>query len=262
MHLGRQRDKYLNPLGDREVVEVIQERQRVTDEDAAILRARGLPVPEHWGYQDTETWLTPCREPRRRSPPGEAAPIPPARRDENGVWHPWTPVPKGSRAKDVRRCAWWCRRKRLPWADDVLVPGHLVPREERCRDAYHVWSPFVPRPIGDGPLPETLTNRAGRAPRWFVWWTLYEDQGGRCAVCDQPPHFIDHDHDTRLVRGLLCHTCNSLEWLHREQGNLCVHDGPECFQSYWADPPAAHRGWYWPYASGGSPQSFLVGPPA
>lgn len=36
--------------------------------------------------------------------------------------------------------------------------------------------------------------------------------GGRCEICQCDLHFddanIDHDHETRAVRGLLCRTCN------------------------------------------------------
>lgn len=41
-------------------------------------------------------------------------------------------------------------------------------------------------------------------------------QGGGCAICKRPPSYfkralaVDHDHGTRIVRGLLCWTCNSL----------------------------------------------------
>ena len=46
---------------------------------------------------------------------------------------------------------------------------------------------------------------------------MLEEQGGRCAMCrtDDPgghggvKHFhVDHDHETGVVRGLLCDTCN------------------------------------------------------
>lgn len=44
---------------------------------------------------------------------------------------------------------------------------------------------------------------------------LYREQGGRCAICDAPGPmrgpgclFIDHDHETGVRRGLICHECN------------------------------------------------------
>lgn len=48
---------------------------------------------------------------------------------------------------------------------------------------------------------------------------LLEKQGGLCAICKQPERAlrkgkpvnlcVDHDHDTGIVRGLLCRSCNS-----------------------------------------------------
>ena len=40
--------------------------------------------------------------------------------------------------------------------------------------------------------------------------SLFDEQGGVCAVCrDQIVRFcIDHDHSTFVVRGLLCYSCN------------------------------------------------------
>lgn len=43
---------------------------------------------------------------------------------------------------------------------------------------------------------------------------LMQAQGGVCAICKEPPRgvralHIDHDHKTGLVRGLLCHSCNT-----------------------------------------------------
>lgn len=41
---------------------------------------------------------------------------------------------------------------------------------------------------------------------------LLERQGGRCAICRNPPKSrrlsVDHNHATGAVRGLLCYRCN------------------------------------------------------
>lgn len=38
---------------------------------------------------------------------------------------------------------------------------------------------------------------------------LVDKQAGRCAICDKVGKlFVDHCHDTKLVRGLLCTKCN------------------------------------------------------
>lgn len=46
-----------------------------------------------------------------------------------------------------------------------------------------------------------------------VYAALLEAQGGKCAICRREPEAgrdlaVDHCHDTRVVRGLLCHLCN------------------------------------------------------
>jgi len=41
---------------------------------------------------------------------------------------------------------------------------------------------------------------------------MLDEQEGRCKICraefEDAPH-VDHDHETREVRGLLCHHCNT-----------------------------------------------------
>jgi len=42
---------------------------------------------------------------------------------------------------------------------------------------------------------------------------LLRDQNGVCVICGRPPQrkrlHVDHDHETGVVRGLLCYRCNT-----------------------------------------------------
>jgi len=58
---------------------------------------------------------------------------------------------------------------------------------------------------------------------------LYQQDGG-CAICGCPPRgeshvsktlHVDHDHDTGLVRGLLCNACNHAIGHLRDDAALC-----------------------------------------
>jgi hypothetical protein len=44
------------------------------------------------------------------------------------------------------------------------------------------------------------------------WQRMYDGQMGRCAICFDPfsetQPYVDHDHETGAVRGLLCGRCN------------------------------------------------------
>jgi hypothetical protein len=97
-----------------------------------------------------------------------------------------------------------------------------VPRKQQCRQygkdsALHHWPP---------PPARTAAVRRMRA-------ALTEALGPDCHLCGRyPGAMVDHDHETGLVRGLLCGLCNrSLEH--------CPHlDGcPKA--EYMAHPPAA-----------------------
>jgi len=56
---------------------------------------------------------------------------------------------------------------------------------------------------------------------------MYEQQGGRCAICPSTEpggrwnHFaVDHDHETGAVRELLCNNCNTALGLMQDSPHL------------------------------------------
>jgi hypothetical protein len=56
---------------------------------------------------------------------------------------------------------------------------------------------------------------------------LYDSQDGKCAICKTPKPFrtqkglyIDHNHETKRVRGLLCTNCNSAIGKFKESEEL------------------------------------------
>lgn len=50
-------------------------------------------------------------------------------------------------------------------------------------------------------------NTYGLTPEQYK--KLYDSQQGICAICKtNPAQVVDHDHETGLVRGLLCSNCN------------------------------------------------------
>ena len=60
-------------------------------------------------------------------------------------------------------------------------------------------------------------------------------QGGRCAICGKGKDLVcDHDHETGLVRGWLCQSCNTMEGTSREPDTI--------FARYRERPPAVILG--------------------
>lgn len=101
-----------------------------------------------------------------------------------------------------------------------------VPRRERCpvNTHYGHWPPYDD--------PSTPKGRLRRR--------LIKEFGPLCAICETALGvFIDHDHFTGAVRGLLCHLCNNaLE--------NCPHVSGCPRADYLASPPAASLGLLYP----------------
>jgi len=58
----------------------------------------------------------------------------------------------------------------------------------------------------------TINNVISNKEKKKIYETLFKEQKGVCAICNQVPKnrklSIDHDHKTRKIRGLLCGRCN------------------------------------------------------
>ncbi len=75
--------------------------------------------------------------------------------------------------------------------------------KENCKKRYHSKSMMQRR------AEKAITY--GLSPQEYI--DMYEKQNGLCAICNKVPStkrglHVDHCHETKKVRGLLCHGCN------------------------------------------------------
>ncbi len=60
---------------------------------------------------------------------------------------------------------------------------------------------------------------------------LLVDQGGGCAICNKSPEdnrkrlAVDHCHDSGIIRGLLCHDCNTGLGKFKDNTNILLAAG-------------------------------------
>lgn len=139
-----------------------------------------------------------------------------------------------------------CKSGRVTWyrssqPDPQSCRSHLTPDEaaelKRTHERFLAeWAPYWARQeaklAGDPacwswepPTPEDIAqmkNSYSPAVREHMpenaWPAIMMSQwhDGRCAICgDTAPLVEDHDHQTGLVRGYLCQSCNTLEGVRR-----------------------------------------------
>lgn len=157
----------------------------------------------------------------------------------------------------------------LPRLRPLWVPSCAASRGRAWaawnQDVLHREPPPAPSPGRWRWAPEDTPSALAAPPdqtthRGEVWAWLFARQSGACAMCTirwhhwsqirdttippellRPPTVVDHDHDTGLVRGLLCNWCNS------DRDPFGAARGDYVAQLHRADPPAA--GHHWMYAN-------------
>lgn len=110
----------------------------------------------------------------------------------------------------------WCGRCRqyLPkhsFSRNCAKKDGLQERCKNCRSEHYKITGYVDRAY------ESRIKRDYNLSLDELKW-FEEEQQGRCAICGDKTGklFIDHDHKTGEVRGLLCHFCNSGIGLFRD----------------------------------------------
>lgn len=95
--------------------------------------------------------------------------------------------------------------------------GHLISEMGRASNGYCV----ACRKERNAWLRDSGAGRNNMLKKYGISQEIYDSiaalQCGRCAICDLTPEpiggkkvglFVDHDHETGLVRGLVCNGCN------------------------------------------------------
>ncbi|QKV98320.1 hypothetical protein HUT19_42145 (plasmid) [Streptomyces sp. NA02950] len=214
---------------------------------------RGLPFVEQLVIDSADR---PCRLPAPPpGPPGRALAVP----GDDGRHH----LVRAGRVlccdADADAVDVWSHRQRCTWVETGDGPRKWTGGRD---DGEIIWgsadTAWTVRPTGPGTDPGTIVRRdrcvAGHYMTLHLWppppartasirrlrAALVDTIGSDCHLCGHyPGAAVDHDHETGLVRGLLCAMCNrALE--------ECPHAGGCPKADYQLAPPAAGLGLIYP----------------
>ena len=89
--------------------------------------------------------------------------------------------------------------------------NHYAKNAIRIRARKNAYNLRTYNPLAD--YIRKIKHRYGVTLEWYK--NKLQEQNGCCEICKQPPKqgkrlFVDHNHGTGKVRGLLCNHCNSM----------------------------------------------------
>jgi hypothetical protein len=103
----------------------------------------------------------------------------------------------------------WSARYYAANRETILAKGRATYHANRDKEiqrsrAYHKANPDKAR---------TRSRRRYYGLDPAIYEQFLKSQNGLCAICQNPPRpgkilDVDHDHESGMVRGLLCHGCN------------------------------------------------------
>ena len=153
-------------------------------------------------------------------------------------------------------------RYETPACDSHATDAELIEHayaEALAENAHREYHKNLPVECWSWPVTGDHRKRAAEAnacldseEAYGLAWQLLEDwQAKRCAICGGRSKVDDHDHQTGLVRGRLCQSCNTLEAFAYLPGNP--------FERYRARNPASILGltirYYSPITGWAEPES-------
>jgi hypothetical protein len=128
---------------------------------------------------------------------------------------PITPTCHPDRPHQAKGLCLPCYDKRRYWGrtPECGHPDRYLHKRMMCRECYEALTRATCHPD------QRRANKEGLCTTCMRWTKsgltveqraqMIEQQGGACAICREPVTLtVDHDHQTQIVRGLLCRHCN------------------------------------------------------
>jgi hypothetical protein len=100
-------------------------------------------------------------------------------------------------------------KKNKPLSQFHKQPSGKHGRHSWCKECFNEKAKrYKKRKCPEGKRKHNLKTRYDITQEEYI--SMLNKQKGKCAICKQAPQrpVVDHCHNTRKVRGILCHACN------------------------------------------------------